>query len=86
MSGNTNWNKKILLDNIILDTTFNINNATPNGTICQYMSHSPVTKNILSEVHKLLQIYFNIHVTIASPERRFSSLRRINIYLRNTKT
>lgn len=46
----------------------------------------PITKKLLSEVTKLVQIYLTIPVTTATPERSFSSLRRIKTYLRSTMT
>lgn len=45
------------------------------------MNESP---GMLSEVDKLLNIYFTFPVTSATAERSFSSLRRIKTYLRST--
>ena len=41
---------------------------------------------MLSEVDKLLKIYFTFPVTSATAERAFSSLRRIKTFLRSTMT
>ena len=41
---------------------------------------------MLSEIYKVLKIYFTIPVTIATAERSFSSLRRLKTYLRSTMT
>lgn len=42
--------------------------------------------DILSEIYKLLLLYFTIPLTTASAERSFSSLKRIKNYLRSTMT
>ena len=41
---------------------------------------------MLTEVDKLLRIYFSVSVTSATAERSFSCLRRIKTYLRSTMT
>ena len=50
------------------------------------MNAIPVAKELQSEVHKLLKLFFTIPVTTASAERFFSTLRRIKTYLRSTTT
>ena len=42
--------------------------------------------NLLSEVHKLLQLYLTIPITSCTSERSFSALRRLFTYLRSTMT
>ncbi|KAK5648224.1 hypothetical protein RI129_003116 [Pyrocoelia pectoralis] len=41
-------------------------------------------KNLYPNIYTLLQILATIPVSTATPERRFSSLRRLKNYLRNT--
>ena len=54
-------------------------------TICEAMT-AHANRNLLSEVHKLLRLYMTIPVTSATPERSFSTLRRVLTYLRSTMT
>ena len=42
------------------------------------------TKSLLSELHKLLRLYFTIPMSNANSEISFSSLRRLKTYLRST--
>ena len=53
-------------------------------TIAEAMNTSEIYKAMLSEVHKLLQLYFTFPVTMATAERSFSSLRRIKTFLRSS--
>ena len=55
-------------------------------TIAEAMNTSDIYKTMLSEVNKLLQLYFTFPVTTATAERSFSSLRRIKTFLRSTMT
>ena len=42
-------------------------------------------QHILSEVHKLLQLYITIPITAATDERTFSVQKQLLTYLRTTK-
>ena len=53
-------------------------------TIAEAMNKSDVSKAMLSEVDKLLKLYFTFPVTTATAERSFSSLWRIKTFLRST--
>ena len=53
-------------------------------TIAAAMNTSDIYKTMLSEVNRLLQLYFTFPVTTATAERSFSSLRRIKTFLRST--
>lgn len=75
----------MLPDIFKVDSENEIKKVTLIDTICQHMKE-PITKTLLSEVTKLVQIYLTIPVTTATPERSFSSLRRIKTYLRSTMT
>ena len=48
------------------------------------MNAIPVAKELQSEVHELLKLFFTTPVTSASAVRSFSTLRRIKTYLRST--
>lgn len=43
-------------------------------------------KEIYPNIHKLLKIFCTLPVSTATPERCFSSLKRIKSYLRNSMT
>ena len=53
-------------------------------TIANAMLESHVYQRMLTEIDKLLVLYFTFPVTTSTAERSFSSLRRIKTYLRNT--
>ena len=55
-------------------------------TLSDAMNKNEIYKGMLSEVDKLLRIYFTFPVTSATAERAFSSLRRIKTFLRTTMT
>ena len=55
-------------------------------TICEMLTTVPMTREIFSELDKLVRIYMTILVTTATAERSFSALRRIKTYLRSTMT
>ncbi len=55
-------------------------------TIAEAMNTSDIYKTMLSEVNKLLKLYFTFPVTTATAEWSFSSLRRIKTFLRSTMT
>ena len=50
------------------------------------MEQSAIYKDMLSEVDKVLKIFFTFPVTSATAERSFSSLRRLKTLLRSTMT
>ena len=50
------------------------------------MNTSTIYKSMLSEVDKLLKLYYTFPVTTASSERSFFSLHRIKTFLRTTMT
>ena len=49
-------------------------------------ANSPTTKVLMSEVNKLLQIYYTLPITSATAERTFSAMRRLKNYMRATMT
>ena len=51
-------------------------------TIAEVFNGVPMTKQLFSEVDKLLRLYFTISVTTCTAERSFSCLRRTKTYLR----
>ena len=53
-------------------------------TISEAMNTSHIYKTMLSEVAKLLKLYFTFPVTTATSERSFSSIRTIKTFLRST--
>lgn len=55
-------------------------------TISEAMVQSEIYKGMLSEIDKVLKLYFTFPVTSATAERSFSSLRRIKTFLRNSMT
>ena len=61
-----------------------IKTVTNVRTIADAMLKSKIYQNMLSEVNKMLTLYFTFPATTATAERSFSSLRRIKTYLRST--
>ena len=55
-------------------------------SVCEILNKKPTSKKCLSEIHKLLQIYFSIALVSASSERSFSVMRRIKTWLRTSTT
>ena len=53
-------------------------------TLCDIMNEVSMSKEMFSEVHKLLKIFYTIPVTTSTAERSFSALRRLKTYLRST--
>ena len=53
-------------------------------TIAEAMEQSVIYKDMLSEVDKVLKIFFTFPVTSATAEWSFSSLRRLKTFLRST--
>jgi hypothetical protein len=60
-----------------------IKKVTSIRTLCDALSTGG-GKQLLSQVHTLLQLFLTIPVTIATSERTFSALRRLKTYLRTT--
>ena len=75
-----------LLPDAMKGSPTKIKEVTRIRTICDILNDQPGVKNLLSEVHKVLRIYYTILVTTASAERSFSALKRIKTYLRNSIT
>lgn len=63
-----------------------IKKVTNLRTIADAMNKSEIYKGMLSEIDKVLKIYFTFPVTTSTAERSFSSLHRLKTYLRNTMT
>ena len=63
-----------------------IKKVTTLRTLTDAMNKSEIYKGMLSEVDKLLKVYFMFPVTSATAERAFSSLHRIKTFLRSTMT
>ena len=61
-----------------------VKNVTNVRTIANAMEQSEIYRGMLSEIDKVLKIYFAFPVTSATAERSFSYLRRIKTYLRNS--
>lgn len=55
-------------------------------TISEAMEKSEIYKQMLSEIDKLVKLYFTFPVTTSTAERSFSSLRRLKTFLRSTMT
>ena len=64
--------------------TVPVKKVTNVRTICEIMNDVGIGKEILSEVFRLLQIFFTLPVTTATAERTFSALRRLKTFLRST--
>ena len=68
------------------DIAFNdsVKEVTNIRTIASAMLESEVYQKMLTEIHKLLALYFTFLVTTSTAESgSFSSLRRLKTYLRN---
>jgi len=63
-----------------------IKKVTNVRTICDVMNDVSVSKDMLSQVHRLLKIFYTIPVTSSTAERTFSALRRLKTFLRSTMT
>ena len=60
-----------------------IQKVTSIRTLCNVLN-TAIIKQLLSQVHILLQFFLTIPVTTATSERTFSALRRLKTYLRST--
>ena len=63
-----------------------VTQVTKIQTICDVFQEQSSLKVMLSEIHKLILIYFTVPITTATAERSFSALKRIKTYLRNSMT
>ena len=63
-----------------------IKRVTNVQTLCDVMNEISMSKEMFSEVHRLLKIFYTIPVTTATAERSFSALCRLKTYLRLTMT
>ena len=86
------FTKQILLErhisfltDVVHSTLPNVKKVTGIQTVCEAL-RAHANRNLLSEVHKLLRLYLTIPITSATPERSFSTLRRVLTYLRSTMT
>ena len=70
--------------NVKVPNCIPIKSITNVRTICDIMNETNISKEMLSEVLKLLKVFYTIPVTTSSVERTFSALRRFMIYLRST--
>jgi len=61
-----------------------IKKVTNVWTLCDIFNEVTVTKEMFSEVLKLVKIFYTIPVTTSTAERSFSALRRLKTYLRST--
>ena len=76
-----------LLPDAIRSSSTTTIEVTKIQTICDVLNdQSGVKKTLLTEVHKLLRIYYTIPVTTASAKRSFSVLKCIKTYLRISMT
>ena len=75
-----------LVKGMIRQTLSSVTTVTNVRTISEAMNTSDTYKNMLSEVNKLVKLYFTFPVTTATSERSFSSLRRIKTFLRSSMT
>ena len=75
-----------LLPGVIKEACPSVRKVTSIRSICDAMNAQNSFKSILSEVHKLLRLYYTIPITSATSERTFSVLRRLLTYIRSTMT
>ena len=64
--------------------TVSIRKVTNVYTICEVMNDVGIGKKMLSDVFRLLQIFFTLPVMTATAERMFSALRHLKTKLRST--
>ncbi len=76
-----------LLHDIIKQGLPEVRLVTSVDTICSAMNkNNGVLKDMLPSVHKLLRLMCTIPITSATSERTFSTMKRINTYLRSSMT
>lgn len=73
----------LIPDMIKTATDGRINKVTHIRTIADIMQRSSIYRGMLSEVFKLLKLFFTFPVTTATAEMSFSSLRRLKTFLRS---
>ena len=73
------WNQK-------KETAIPIRKVTNVRTKCDVLNNTPSSKDMFSEVCRLIQIFYTIPVTTSTAERSFSALRRLKSFLRSTMT
>ena len=79
----------MLPDLIVTRNTRNsvpIKKVTNVRTICDIINETSVGREMLSEVIKLLKIFYTLPTTTSTAERSFSALRRLKTFLRSTMT
>ncbi len=64
-----------------LETNSPITKVTNVRTICSIMAEISLGKEMLSEVVRLINIFYTIPVTTSTAERTFSALRRLKTYI-----
>ena len=64
-------------------STLPIKKVTSICTLCDVLNFGGI-KQLLSQVHTLLQLFLTLPVTTATSQRTFSALRRLKTYLRTT--
>ena len=65
---------------------FGIKRVTSINTLCDVMNTCKFSKNMFSEVHRLLRVYLTIPMSSATAERTFSALRILKNYSRSSMT
>ena len=63
----------------------NVKKVTSTRTISEAMC-TYANRQMLTEVHKLLRLYFTIPITSSTSEQSFSALKQLLTYLRSTMT
>ena len=71
------------MPDVIKLSSSEVRHVTSVRTVCEAMNKN-AHKSLLSEVHKLLRLYFTIPITTSTSERTFSVLRQLLTYLRST--
>ncbi len=74
----------LMLKDAIKTANTGILKVTNVRTVADIMQENHIIQEMLSEIAKLLKIYFTFPVTSATAERSFSSLRRLKTFLRST--
>ena len=70
--------------NLKLPNCLPIKRVTNVRTICDIMNEIGISKEMLSEVLRLLNFFYTLPVTTSTAERTFSALRRLKTFLRST--
>ncbi len=72
--------------NLKLPNHLPVKRVTNVRTICDIMNEIGISKDMLSEVLRLLKIFYTLPVTTSTAERTLSALRRLKTFLRSTMT